>query len=87
MLLWCSLITWVVKPKRAEARCPGAEAALKKELANMASKNVWNTEDVYALKDLLNHRDIPKAMLGRVFSILGVKNKELGEEVKAWKAR
>ena len=26
-------------------------------------------------------------MLGRIFSIMGVKNEELGEAVKAWKAR
>ena len=53
----------------------------------MNSKNVWDTEGVYSLKDLLNHKDIPEAMLGCVFSILGVKKEELGEAVKAWKAR
>ena len=37
MPFWCSLIARVVKPKSAEARCPGAEAALRKELANMDS--------------------------------------------------
>lgn len=53
----------------------------------MDSKKVWDTDDVYSLKDLLHHPDIPEAMLGRVFSILGVKNEELGEAIKAWKAR
>ena len=53
----------------------------------MDSKKVWDVDDVYSLKDLLNHKDIPEAMLGRVFSILGVKNEELGKAVKAWKAR
>ena len=32
MLLWCQLITRVVKPKSAEAHCENAEEALKKEL-------------------------------------------------------
>ena len=36
---------------------------------------------------LLRHPDIPEAMLGRVLSILGIKNEELGEEMKAWKLR
>ena len=52
----------------------------------MASNTVLNTDDVFSLKDILNHRDIPEAMLGRVFSILGIKNEELGEEQKAWEA-
>ena len=74
MPLWCSLITRVVKLKSAEARCPVAEAALKKELANIASNKVWDTENVHSLKGLLNHRDLPEAKLRRVFPILGVKN-------------
>ena len=84
---WCSLITRVVKPKSAEVRCAGAEAALRKELANMDSKKVWDTDDVFSLKDFLHHPNIPEAMLGRVFCILGVKNEELGEAIKAWEAR
>ena len=67
MPLWCSLITRVVKPKSAEARCAGAEAALRKELANMDSKKVWDTDDVYSLKDFLHHPNILEAMLGRDF--------------------
>ena len=35
----------------------------------------------------MHHKDIPEAKLGRVFYILGVKNEELGEATKAWKAR
>ena len=53
----------------------------------MDSEKVWVTDDVYSLKNLLNHEDIPEAMIGRVFSIPSVKNQELGEAVKAWKAR
>ena len=52
----------------------------------MDSKKVWDTEDVYSLKYIFDHEDIPEAMLGRVFFILGVKNEELGAAVKAWKA-
>lgn len=68
MPLWCALLARVVTPKSAEARCEGAENAIKKELANMDSKKVWEVDDVYSLKDLPKHPDIPKAMLGRVLS-------------------
>ena len=87
MPLWCALTTRVVKPKSAEARCDGAAQAFRKELANIESKKVWDTEDVYSLKDVLNNALIPEAMLGRVFSLLGIKNEELGEDLKVWKAR
>ena len=53
MPLWRFLVTRVVKPKSAEAWCPGANAAMKKELHNMNSKKVWEVDDVYSLKDLL----------------------------------
>ena len=53
----------------------------------MTSKSIWDTNDVYSLKDLLNHPDKSEAMLGIVFSILGLKNDELGEEIKAWNAK
>ena len=42
MPLWCALVTRVVKPKSAEARCDGAVKELKKELANMESKKMWD---------------------------------------------
>ena len=87
MPLWCSLVKRVVKPKRAEARCRGPEATVKKELANMNSKKVWDTDDVYSLADLLNYKDIPEAMLGCISCVVGVKNEELGEAVKALTAR
>ena len=38
-------------------------------------------------KDLLKHPSIPEAMLGMVFSIFGIKNKELCEKLQVWKAR
>ena len=53
----------------------------------MDSKKVCDTDGVYSFKNLLNHKDIQETMLGRVFSILGVKNEELGEAMKIWKAR
>ena len=87
MRLWCFLIPRVVKHKSSEARCEGAEKVLRKGLANIASEKVWDTDDVFSLKDVLNHRDIPEAMLGMVFSIFGINNEELGEEPKAWKGR
>ena len=40
----------------------------------MDSKKVWDTDDVYSLKDFLHHPNILEAMLGQVFFILGVKN-------------
>ena len=43
MPLWCSLITRVVKPKSAEARCEGVAKAIQKELSNMNLQNVWDT--------------------------------------------
>ena len=60
---WCSLITRIVKPKSDEARYEGGKKALQKELANMISKNVWDTNDVYCLQDLLNHPDMVEVML------------------------
>ena len=39
------------------------------------------------MRDLLNHQHIPEAMPGRFFSILEIKNEELGEDLKLWKAR
>ena len=41
MLLWCSMITRIVKPKSAEARCEGAAKATQKKLSSMNSKNLW----------------------------------------------
>ena len=72
MPIWCSLITRVVKPKSAEARCEGAAKAIQTEIANMQKRGrlVWDTEDVYYLLDILRNPKIPEAMFGRVFSIL-----------------
>ena len=36
---------------------------------------------------MLRNPKIPEAMFGRVFSILGIKNEELGDDQKVWKAR
>ena len=74
MPLWCSLITRVMKPKSAEARCEGAAQAIEKELSNMNSKKVWDTSEVYSLRDIFHNSKIAEAMFGRVFSILGIKN-------------
>ena len=87
MPFWCALITRVVRPKSAEARCEGAAKAIKKELSNMDSKKVWDTGEVYSLKDILHNPDLPEAMFGRVFSILCIKNDELGDDQKLWKVR
>ena len=53
----------------------------------MNSKKVWDVDCVYFLKDLLRDKQISEAMLGRAFTILGIKGEELGDELKAWKAR
>ena len=87
MPLWCSLVTRVVKPKSAEARCEGAANAIARELSNMDSKKVWDTGEVYSLTDILRNPKIPEAMFGRAFSIRGIKNKELGDDIHIWKAR
>ena len=63
----------VGKPKSAKAQCPGADAAMKKELHNMRSKKVWDEEDVHSLEDLLRDKSISEAMLGRAFAILWIK--------------
>ena len=75
MQIWYSLITRVVKPKSAEARCEGVAKAMRKELSNMNSQKVRDTEKVYLLTDILRNPKIPEAMFGRVFSILGINNK------------
>ena len=85
--LWCSLVTRVVKPKSSEAQCEGAKQAVKAELDNMNAKKVWDTDDVYSLTDLLQDPKISEAMLGRAFTILGVKGEELDDTLKKWKAR
>ena len=82
MPFWCALITRVVKPKSAEARCEGAAKAIKKELSNIDSKKVWDTGTVHSLKDMLRNPDLPEAMFGIVFSILGIKSEELGDDRK-----
>ena len=46
-----------------------------------------DTSEVYSLSDTLRNSEIPEAMFGRVFSILGIKNEELREDQKVWKAR
>jgi hypothetical protein len=53
----------------------------------MNSKNLWDTGEVYSLVDILRNPKIPEAMFGRVFFILGIKNEELGDDQKIWKAR
>ena len=53
----------------------------------MNSKKVWDTSEVYSLRDILWNSEIPEAMFGRVFTILGIKNEELGDDRKVWKAR
>ena len=53
----------------------------------MNSKKVWDTDEVYSLTDILRNPKIPEAMFGRVFSILGIKHEELGDDQKIWKAR
>ena len=85
--LWCSLVTRIVKPKSSEAQCEGAREAMRKELGNIESKGVWDTNDVYSLTDLLRDTKIKEAMLGRAFAILGVKNEELDVKDQKWKAR
>ena len=46
----------------------------------MNSKKVSDTSEVYSLRDILRNSKIPEAMFGRVFSILGIKNEELGDD-------
>ena len=45
------------------------------------------TGEVYSLIDILRNPKIPEAMFGCVFFILGIKNEELGDDQKVWKAR
>ena len=53
----------------------------------MDSKIVWDVNDVYSFKDLVNNNDSSEAMLGSAFAILGVKGEELGDALEQWKAR
>ena len=48
---------------------------------------MWDTEEVYSLIDVLRNPKIPEAMFGRFFSILGIKDEELGDDQTVWKAR
>ena len=53
----------------------------------MNSKKVSDTGEVYSLTDIIRNPKIQEAMFGLVFSILGIKNEELGDDQKVWKAR
>ena len=48
----------------------------------MYYKKVWYTNEVYSLTDILRNPKIPEAMFGRVFSILGIKDEEVGDALK-----
>ena len=85
--LWCALITRVVAPKSAEAKSSGALAALEKERIGLMSRNTFDMSTVREYGDLMRGPTIPEVMVGRVFNILGVKNSELEEEARIWKAR
>ena len=52
----------------------------KNSLNNLTQEETRGRKNSF--KDLLHHRDITEAMLGRVFSILGIKNEESGEELQ-----
>ena len=77
----------VGKPTSPKAQCARADTATKKEVFNMKTKKVWDEDDIYSLEDLLCNKDISEAMLGRAFAVLGIKGEELGDDLKAWKAR
>ena len=82
-------MTRVVQKGSKEADCDGARKAIKAELGKMAKRGVWDTNDVYSLRDLYKTPKFSECMLGKVFQILGVKGAELqdGDPEKIWKAR
>jgi hypothetical protein len=63
--LWCSMVTRVVQTKSPEANCDGARKAIKAELGKMEKRGVWDTSDVYSLRDLYKTPNFSECMLGQ----------------------
>lgn len=53
----------------------------------MGSGPVWNEDAVREMDEVRRDKDIPKAMFGRIFGILGIKHAELDVDNHVWKAR
>ena len=58
-----------------------------KGVAQHEFQKVLDTEDVYALNDLLHDNKISEAMLGCLFAILRIKGEKLAANQQTWKAR
>ena len=72
-----SMFTRVVQIKSPEANCDGARKAIDTERGKMGKRGVWDTSDVYSLRDLYKTPNFSECMLGRVFQIIGIKSDEL----------
>ena len=80
-----AMVTKVIPMGSAEARSAGAVAAIKKELANITSKGVFDVSTVY---DWAEVRQVdPEALIGSARMILGRKHAELDESQWAYKGR
>jgi hypothetical protein len=85
--LWCSLVTRSIGMKSKEADCPGARAAVAKELAGHSKKGTWDLSTVMEHSALMRDRSPKDVMVGRVFGILGIKNSELDLKDQEFKCR
>ena len=83
------MVTRVVRNKSPEAKCDGARKAIQAEISKMEKRGVWDTSDVYSLRDLYKTPNLSECMLGRVFQIIGIKGDELadGDPERTRKAR
>ena len=70
-----------------EAKSEGARAAIRKERDGLFDRNTFDIEHPRELTELLHDPNIPEAMIGRVFVILGVRNAEGPLEEQSWKGR
>ena len=83
------MVIRIVQTKSPEASCDGARKAVNAERGKMEKRSVWDTSDVYSLRDLYKTPNFSECMLGRVFQILGIKGDEMAEDdpERIWKAR
>ena len=76
MPIWCSLVTRSISWKSMEGKSEEAEVALQKEKSSLDKHGTFDYDSVRSYKDWMNDVEIPEAMVGRVFCILGRKNSE-----------
>ena len=79
------MVTRVVPMRSAEARTEPAQAAIQKELSNIVSKGVFRVDTIHDWSEVRTKDET--ALVGSAMMILGCKNSELAENMRAYKGR